>query len=85
MSKLINILEKQYQIWIFLIGIVLIVGGVYFFLDIKSMEEAGKEVHMNKLFKLVYNFGGKYAILAYFEVIGLLSLISGIQTIKNKL
>ncbi len=85
MSKLKNILEKQNQIWVFLIGIILIAAGIYFFLDIQSKEIAGTEVRMKKIFQLVYNFGGKYAILAIFEVVGLIALISGIQQLRNKL
>lgn len=85
MSKLKNILEKQNQIWVILVGIALIVGGIYFFLDIQSKEIAGTEVRMKKILELIYNFGGKYTILAMFEVFGLIVLISGIQQLRNKL
>ncbi|WCC44694.1 hypothetical protein PJW08_14040 [Tenacibaculum finnmarkense] len=51
----------------------------------KTTEEVGLPVRMKKVFQIVYDFGGKYAILAIFEGLGLFALISGIQQLRNKL
>ncbi|MBE7659704.1 hypothetical protein [Tenacibaculum finnmarkense] len=85
MGKTEEVLEKQNKFWVFIVGIALIIGGIYFFFDMKTTEEAGLPVRMKKAFQIVYDFGGKYAILAIFEILGLFALISGIQQLRNKL
>lgn len=85
MGKIENILEKQNKIWVFIIGLALIIGGFYFFFDMKTTEEAGQAVRMKRAFQYVYDFGGKYLILAIFEIVGIIALISGIQQLRNKL
>lgn len=85
MSKIKHILEKQNQIWVFLVGIALIIGGFYFFFHIQGLEEAGQQVRFGRKIQWVYNYLGKYGILAVFEIVGLIALISGIQQLRGKL
>ncbi|MEM9141510.1 MAG: hypothetical protein AAGA86_00895 [Bacteroidota bacterium] len=85
MGKLKNILEKQNQIWVVLLGIALIITGLYLFFDIQGMEAAGREVRFGRRFQFVYDSLGKFGVLAVFEILGLIALISGIQQLKGKL
>lgn len=78
-----KILEKQSVIWTLLVGLALIVYGIYLFTEISSTESAGGVVRMKRIFQLLYDFGGKYSILAVFEVIGVISIISGIRQLKS--
>ena len=80
-----NILEKIHLLWIPVIGIALIVYGIYLFIDINTMEANGQTVRMKKIFELIYNFGGKYTMLAIFEIVGIVVLISGIKQLRGKL
>ncbi|WP_417785161.1 hypothetical protein [Tenacibaculum sp.] len=85
MNKLKNTLEKQNQIWVFLIGIALIIAGFYFFFHIQELEEAGQEVRFSRKIQWVYDYLGKYGMFASFEIVGLIALISGIKQLKGKL
>lgn len=84
MSNLTKFLEKQNQIWTLIIGIALIAGGFYFFFYIKDFEDAGIEVSLPRYAKQLYKVGGKYTILAMFEIVGLIALISGIRQLTGK-
>lgn len=77
------LLEKQKLFWLIAVGLALIIYGVYFFMEIKSIEENHGIVRMKRVFLLLYNLGGKYAILALFEIVGLITLIAGIKQLKN--
>lgn len=85
MSKIKNILEKQNQIWVVLVGIALIIAGFYFFFHIQGLEEAGTEVRFGRKVQWIYNYLGKYGILALFEIVGFIALISGIRQLRGKL
>jgi len=85
MDKLKNILEKQNQIWVFLIGIALIIAGFYFFFHIQGLEEVGQEARFSRKIQWIYDYLGKYGILALFEIVGLIALVSGIRQLRGKL
>lgn len=85
MNNLKNLLEKQNQIWLVIIGLVLIVYGVYEFQDIASKEASGQPVRMKKIMQYIYQAGGKYTILSMFEIVGIISLMSGILQLRKKI
>ncbi len=82
MEKLKALLEKQSQIWLIIIGLVLMGFGIYQFLELAVAEEAGQVVKMKRILELIYRFGGKYTLLALFEGLGILCLVSGIVQLK---
>lgn len=84
MDKLKNILEKQNQIWVFLVGIALIIAGIYFFFHIQGLENAGQDVRFSRKIQWVYDILGKFGILAVFEIVGVIALISGIKQLRGK-
>ncbi len=75
--------EYQTILWTFVLGVVLIVFGFYQFFEISALEEAGKTVRMKKALEMIYNVGGKYTILAIFELIGLICLYSFISHLRD--
>ncbi len=79
------LLEKQNQIWVLLIGIVLIVYGIYLYSEISSLEESGQEILINRTVNRLYNIGGKNLLLALFEGTGIIALISGFLQLRKKL
>ncbi len=85
MEKLESLLELQGKLWVLIIGIGLILFGIYQFNEIVAMEQAGDEVRLRRIFQYIYNFGGKYSILAIFEATGIIALVSGILQIRNKI
>lgn len=76
-------LEKQRLFWLFVAGLALIIFGIYFFMEIQTAERNRETVRMNRIFRLIYDLGGKYTILALFEMVGLIAVISGIKQLKN--
>ncbi|PKG38866.1 hypothetical protein [Psychromonas sp. Urea-02u-13] len=84
-EKIESFLEKQNNIWVPILGAALIIVGFYVFFDMKIQEEAGIPVKMKRAYQYLYDFGGKYLILALFESLGIFALISGIQQLRNRI
>jgi hypothetical protein len=78
-----KVLDRIHLMWIPIAGIALIGCGIYLFLHIKSAEEHGQLVRMKKAIELIYILGGKYTVLALFEISGLGVLITGIRLVKD--
>lgn len=78
-----KILENQSIIWLIFLGISLIIFGIYTFLEIRTIEEEGGVFRTKKILQLIYNFGGKYTLLALFESIGIICVISGIKQLNK--
>lgn len=76
-----NILKNQQQFWLIIIGLALIIYGLYLFNDIRVIENKNGIVQLRRVFNVIYNIGGKYLILVIFEIIGILALVSGIKSI----
>jgi uncharacterized membrane protein YidH (DUF202 family) len=83
MEKIKKYLEYQTAFALIVFGLALIVFGIYFFLEIKSAEETGQVVQMKRIVRAIYNLGGKFTILAIFEIIGIMTLVSGIRQFKE--
>lgn len=79
-----SVLEKQKIFWLLIVGAALMIYGVYFFLELQSIEKANGAVQLKRIFLLVYNYGGKFTLLAIFELVGLITLFAGIKEFKTK-
>ncbi len=83
MEKLQKYLEYQTEIALIILGLALVVFGFYFYFDIKHLEETKKVIQMNRFLRIVYNLGGKYSILAFFEIFGMVVLFYSIKQLKD--
>ncbi|MEN7549932.1 hypothetical protein AAG747_18550 [Rapidithrix thailandica] len=83
MDKLKKLLEKQNALWLLIIGVVVILFGLYIFFKIKAKEDAGIEVRLPRLAERLYDLGGKYTLLALCEAVGIITLISGIKQVRD--
>jgi hypothetical protein len=83
MEKLKKYLEYQTAFALIVFGFALIIFGIYFFLEIKSAEQTGQVVQMKRIVRAIYNWGGKFTILFIFEIIGIMTLVSGIRQYKE--
>lgn len=83
MKKLKNILDYQTQIAIIVVGISLIIFGIYFFFEIISYEETNQVIQMNRMLRIIYDFGGKYCILVFFEILGIVTLFFGVKQLRE--
>lgn len=83
MDKLTSFMERLNVLWIPILGLSLMIFGIYLFIDISFMEDTGQMIRLKNIFLLIYSVGGKHSILLLFELTGLITLISGIKQIKN--
>ncbi len=66
--------------WGLIMGIGLIAFGTYLYFDLAAWEKSDEEMRMNSLLWLLYDFGGKLAVVGVFSLIGLFSIGNGIKT-----
>ncbi len=76
-------IKKKESIWPPLIGGLIIIYGFYRFFNIRELEETGLPLRLSKLFELIYDFGGSYAILAIFELLGISIVILSLTKQKK--
>lgn len=83
MSFYEKLLEKQNIFWTIVIGIAIAIFGVYYFFEIKTLEETGGDIRLNLFFYPIYKIGGKILILVATEIIGIGVFISGLIQAKG--
>jgi hypothetical protein len=79
MKKLQEYLEYQTQIALIIIGFALVYFGIYFFFEIKFLEDTYQMVQMKRYLRIVYDFGGKYTILTLLVLPGIIALVYGVK------
>lgn len=83
MNNFQKLLEKMHLLWVPVIGLAFISYGIYDFFETSAKEVAGEPVNNGRL-RFLYDFGGKYAILGLFLILGIICVVVGIKQLKSK-
>jgi len=76
-------IEKQNTFWLVVVGVAMIIFGIYYFFELKSAEEGLKTVSIPWFLGFIYNIGGKFLVSGIIVLLGVVSGFYGIMDILN--
>ncbi len=79
-----NFLKNQHIFWLFVSGLGLVCFGIYWGYTTQQAMDTGESVRMPKALRVLYDKIGVIGIVVFYELLGILLCIQGINTLRKR-